>query len=55
MKRDRTGERTTDIRIRIEPELKDKIQKLGVKYNVGMSYLIRKAIERIEEKDLKSA
>ena len=49
MKRDRTGERTEQIRIRIEPDLKHKIQLLGKRHGVGMSVLIRTAIERFEE------
>jgi len=48
MKRNRTGERTEQIRIRIEPELKDKIQQLGKRRGVGMSALIRAAIEQLE-------
>ena len=52
MKRNRQGDRTEQIRIRIEPELKSKLQQLGEKYDIGMSAVMRKAIEKLDEKVL---
>jgi len=50
MKRDRRGDKTTDLRLRISPELKEKIRKIGEELDIGMSAVVRKAVEVLEKK-----
>ena len=49
MKRSRTGDKTTEIKLRVSPAYKAKIQRQAERAGMSLSYYIREVLEKKEE------
>ena len=49
MKKDRQGDKTAELKLRITPDLKERIRKLAAVEDIGMSAVVRKAVEVLEK------